>query len=290
MAEQTPSIDPYSPAELINWYHDVGVDIALSDTPVDQFAAFKQEVEARKTKAATPRTERKLPERASLTPAKSPAPRQMQDAAIPDGSAIEDARAQAQAANSLEELQAVVANFKGCNLRLGAKNAVFGEGNSKSGIMLVGEVPDRDEDTNGLPFIGRPGLLLEKMLAAIQLDREQVYMTNIIPWRPPGGRKTTPPETEICRPFIERQIELVAPKVLILFGETPSRFLLNSKDGFVKIRGQWKKISIGGQEIDTLATLHPTRLLQQSAQKKLAWQDLLNIKAKLAELNLYPDA
>ena len=206
----------------------------------------------------------------------------MPGAAIPDESVIIDARQQAKDADTLEKLQHMMANFKGCNLRMSAKNMVFGDGNPAAEIMLVGEAPGRDEDIQGLPFVGRSGQLLERMLAAINLDRDKVYISNIIPWRPPGNRTPTPQETEICRPFIERHIELVKPKILVLLGGASAKVLLNSNEGILKMRGHWKKYKLPQGEIAAMPTLHPAYLLRQPAQKKLAWQDLLKIQAKMS--------
>lgn len=263
-----------SHVELLHWYKHAGVDLALDDEPVDQFAAFKQQTQERRDKPAQTKSPLKLA-------APSHTANQMSGAAIPDENAIVSARELAKSANSLEELRKILTGFKGCNLRLGAKNLVFGDGNPNAGIMLVGEVPDLDEDTHGLPFVGRAGQLLDKMLAAINLDREKVYLSNVIPWRPPGNRTPTPAEIEICRPFIERHIELIAPKLLILLGESSAKTLLDTKKGILKLRGQWKKYPLQDGEIDCMPTLHPTYLLRQPVQKRLAWRDLLKVQERM---------
>ena len=133
-----------------------------------------------------------------------------------------------------------MAAFDGCNLKFTAKNLVFADGNPEAAVMLVGEAPGRDEDIEGLPFVGRSGRLLDRMLAAIGLDRTSVYIANVIPWRPPGNRTPTPHETEICRPFIERQIELVNPKVLVNLGGPSAKTLLNTTEGILRLRGNWR--------------------------------------------------
>jgi len=260
--------------ELLHWYKHAGVDIALDDQPVDQFAAFKQQAEKRREKPDPIKTPLK-------SAALSKTPNQMSDAAIPDENVIARARELATSASSLEELRNILTGFKGCNLRLSAKNMVFGEGNPTADIMLVGGAPDRDEDIQGLPFVGSPGQLLDKMLEAINLNREMAYIANVIPWRPPGNRTPTPAEIEICRPFIERQIELVAPKILILMGSTSAKMLLNTNEGILKLRGQWKKVPLQEGEIDTMPTLHPAYLLRQPVQKRLAWHDLLKVQEKM---------
>ncbi|MCF6321956.1 MAG: uracil-DNA glycosylase, partial [Rhizobiaceae bacterium] len=258
----------------LHWYKHAGVDMALEDATVDRFAEFKKQMDARKDNTA--RTRPRLTTPLKSTSAQSP----MSDAAIPDESVVADARKQVKEAKSLEELREILAGFKGCNLRLGAKSMVFADGNPKAEIMLVGEAPGRDEDISGIPFVGRSGQLLDRMLEAIGLNRETVYISNVIPWRPPGNRTPTPQETEICRPFIERHIELVAPKVLILLGGASAKTLLNTTQGIVKLRGRWAKYKTASGEIDCMPTLHPAYLLRQPAQKKLAWQDFLKIKIK----------
>ena len=179
------------------------------------------------------------------------------------------------------EVRAAMAAFEGCNLRLTAKNLVFADGNPQAEIMLVGEAPGRDEDEQGLPFVGRSGQLLDRMLAAIGLDRTRVYIANTIPWRPPGNRTPTPLEVEICRPFIERQISLVAPKVLVTLGGPATTMITGLSDGITRIRGRWTKCAIDGREYETLPMLHPAYLLRSPGQKGLAWQDLLKLKRRI---------
>jgi DNA polymerase len=162
---------------------------------------------------------------------------------------------------------------------------VFGAGSPNADLMFVGEAPGRDEDIEGLPFVGRSGQLLNRMLAAIGRDRQSAYIANVIPWRPPGNRTPTPIETEICRPFIERQIELVAPKVLVTLGNPSSKALLNTQVGIMRLRGNWQEHrTAGGGVIPAMPTLHPAYLLRNPAAKKLAWRDFLEIKARLAKL------
>jgi DNA polymerase len=148
--------------------------------------------------------------------------------------------------------------------------------------MFVGEAPGRDEDIQGLPFVGRSGQLLDRMLAAIGLDRTSAYISNVIPWRPPGNRDPSPLETEICRPFIERHIELVAPKVLVTLGNPSTKLLLQTQTGIMRMRGKWAEHeTAGGDRIATMPTLHPAYLLRNPAHKKLAWRDFLEVKMRL---------
>ncbi|WP_164749962.1 uracil-DNA glycosylase, partial [Nitratireductor alexandrii] len=206
-------------------------------------------------------------------------------AAVPDERQAERARELARSAGSLEDLRDLLADFDGCNLKFTAKNLAFSDGDPAAEVMLVGEAPGREEDIQGLPFVGRSGKLLDRMLAAIGLDRGKAYIANVIPWRPPGNRTPTPLETEICRPFIERQIELAAPKVLVTLGGPSAKALLRTQEGILRMRGNWRThITASGVEIPTMPTLHPAYLLRNPAHKRLAWRDFLALKLKLREL------
>jgi DNA polymerase len=202
-------------------------------------------------------------------------------AAVPSEASVMAAREAASSAKTLDDLTASLAAFEGCNLRNTATNLVFADGNLEARIMFVGEAPGRDEDLQGLPFVGRSGQLLDRMLAAIGLDRSTAYIANVIPWRPPGNRTPTPQETEICRPFITRQIELVDPDILVLLGGAAAKSLLQASEGILRMRGKWREFDTGSRTIRAMATLHPAYLLRQPPQKKLAWRDFLVIKAAL---------
>ncbi len=203
--------------------------------------------------------------------------------------AVENARALALQASSLDQLRQTLASFEGCSLKFSAKNLVFGDGNPNADVMFIGEAPGRDEDLQGVPFVGRAGQLLDKMMAAINMDRSSSYITNILPWRPPGNRKPSLDEQNLMQPFIHRHIELVNPKILVFLGGTSAQQLLGSKDGIMRLRGRWQTYSIGGQDkpkrdIPAMPTLHPAFLLRTPAQKRAAWQDLLEVVAKLESL------
>lgn len=200
---------------------------------------------------------------------------------LPDASVIETARDAAREASSLEELRSCLERFEGCNLRLTAKNLVFADGNPKARVMFVGEAPGRDEDIQGLPFVGRSGQLLDRMLHAIGLDRTGVYIANVVPWRPPGNRTPSPQETEICKPFIIRQIELVRPDVLVFLGSASAKTLIGTQEGIRKMRGRWMKFEVGEVQIDSLATYHPAYLLRSPIEKRLSWRDFMSIRKKL---------
>ena len=148
--------------------------------------------------------------------------------------------------------------------------------------MLIGEAPGREEDLAGKPFVGPAGRLLDKMLLAIGLGEEHVHITNIVYWRPPGNRTPTPQEAQVCRPFLERQVEIVAPELLVLLGGAAAKQLLGASDGIMRLRGRLREVAIGGRTLPAVATLHPAYLLRTPAAKRLAWRDLLLIKAWLA--------
>ena len=206
---------------------------------------------------------------------------------VPDEAAVTRARDDARQAHDLGALRAKLEAFEGCALKFTATKLVFDDGNPNAKIMFVGEAPGRDEDLDGRPFVGRAGQLLDKMLKAIDLDRTQVYIANVIYWRPPGNRTPTPMESEICRPFIERQIEIVNPDILVFLGNVSTKCLLPKADGILRMRGNWTEwTSPSGRTFPVLPTLHPAYLLRQPAQKRLAWRDLLSLKSKTRELGL----
>lgn len=275
-----PVSDPKHPVnteELLRFYADAGHDEPLNEEPVNRFA--EQTRPAPAAPAQPEAASRETRPSSSAAQQRPPA-----TAAVPDEQQAMRARTLAREAKTIEELHETLAAFDGCNLKVTAKNLVFADGNPQAPIMFVGEAPGRDEDIQGLPFVGRSGKLLDRMLAAIGLDRTTVYISNVIPWRPPGNRDPSPLETEICRPFIERHIELVAPKVLVTLGNPSTKLLLNTQTGIMRMRGNWAvHRTPSGLEIPTMPTLHPAYLLRNPAHKKLAWHDFLAIKLKLEE-------
>ena len=187
---------------------------------------------------------------------------------------------------TLEELKDYMLDFNGCDLKKTATQLVFSDGNPNSNIMIIGEAPGAEEDRQGKPFCGASGKLLDKMLASINLDRSTVYITNVIPWRPPGNRTPTENEISLMKPFLMRHIEIVAPKLLVAVGGSASRAILNIEGGILRHRGIWKEIRLSNSfVIPIIATLHPAYLLRAPNQKKLAWEDLKSIRSKLQELN-----
>ena len=197
--------------------------------------------------------------------------------------AIVSAREAARTAPTLEALRALLENFDGCTLKNTATRLVFADGNPEARIMFVGEAPGRDEDIEGLPFVGRSGKLLDRMIAAIGLDRSKAYIANVIPWRPPGNRTPTPQETQICLPFIQRQIELVNPDVLVTLGNPSTQTLLSTREGIMKTRGKWFDYDTGTRTIRAMATFHPAYLLRSPSYKRMSWQDLRAIAKALEQ-------
>jgi DNA polymerase len=191
------------------------------------------------------------------------------------------AREAARTAASLDDLRKLLDGFEGCALRATATQLVFADGNPQARVMFVGEAPGYEEDISGTPFVGRSGKLLDRMMAAIGLDRGSAYIANVVPWRPPGNRTPTPQETAICLPFIRRQIELANPDVLVCLGGPAAQTLLGTKDGITRTRGRWFPYDTGTREIRALATFHPAFLLRSPLQKRFAWRDFLAIKKAL---------
>jgi DNA polymerase len=289
---------------LIDWYRAIGVDQAVGETPVDWRArgdaapggAFTlRGAEAAKPAGAAPMPPSGRapvpagpvhPGRASAPPAVPPrphpplqAPRAF-SAAQPDA-AVMAARSAAKETATLDQLAATLAAFDGCALKATAKNLCFYRGAPKARVMLIGEAPGRDEDLEGKPFVGRAGQLLDKMLGAIAMTEGDVHITNIVYWRPPGNRTPTPQEAQVCRPFLERQVELVAPDLVVLLGGAAAKHVLDVAEGIMRIRGKLRQVEIGGHKARAMATLHPAYLLRTPAAKRLAWRDLLAIRAAL---------
>ena len=188
--------------------------------------------------------------------------------------------------NNLELLKNSIIELKNCNLKRQAKNMVFCDGNPKSKIMLVGEAPGANEDQEGLPFVGRAGMLLDKMLTAINLDRKKVYISNIVNYRPPENRKPTEEEIRRYLPFITKHIEIINPKILVLLGSTAMNALIGNNVVISKMRGKWIEKKFGSCKTSVIITFHPAFLMRQPAQKKMAWIDLKMIREKKNKLNI----
>jgi uracil-DNA glycosylase len=278
-------------AALLAWYRAMGVDQPVAEEPVDWLSrgdrapgqAFRLASPAAETvKAAAPPATPRLPAapKPPVPPPTMPPP-QRQFAATPPDAAVTSARALAGQARSLAELEATLARFDGCSLKVTAKNLCFYRGAEQSRLMLIGEAPGRDEDLQGKPFVGRAGQLLDRMLAAIGLSEKDVHITNIVYWRPPGNRTPTPQEAQVCRPFLERQVELVGPEIVVLLGGAAAKHILDVPEGIMRLRGKFRDVVIGSLTVRAMATLHPAYLLRTPAAKRLAWRDLLSVKTAL---------
>lgn len=263
---------------LVDFHVASGCDLALDEAPVDRFA---EEAERRARHAQRQEASR-AQARAQLAREPAPAAPALVPGALDPAAAESDARAQAAAARDLAELEALLDAFTGCPLRASAKRTVFADGTPGSRVMLVGEAPGAEEDRTGKPFVGRAGRLLDKMLAAIGLSRADVYIANVIPWRPPGNRTPTPQEIAVCLPFVARQIALARPEILVCMGNPASQTLLGVKEGIIRARGRWRDYDTGAGTIPALPMLHPAYLLRNPAHKALAWQDLRALRARLA--------
>lgn len=267
---------------ILDFHTEAGVDIALDEKPHDRFTEADAPEPASRPRKAAPR--QAAPQAIPLAPPPSPPPSRAtygRAASAEPEAAAGDARAQARDAKSLEELEAILAGFESCPLRFTAKNLVFGDGNPQARVMFLGEAPGADEDRIGKPFMGRSGQLLDKMMAAIGLDRTSAYIANVVPWRPPGNRNPTPQEVAMCRPFVERQIELVDPDLIVCLGAPATQTLTGTKDGILKTRGRFFTYALPSRETRLLATLHPAFLLRQPLQKRLAWRDFRALRAAL---------
>jgi uracil-DNA glycosylase len=270
--------------ELLAFYLEAGVDGFLCEEPVNHFAPETEIPAAPADRAAAvpsqpnPRSSRVPPQPGA---GGAPVPAAAPAVALSSDQAVMAARDAARNAATLDELRGFLSNFEGCALRVTAKQLVFADGNPQARVMFVGEAPGRDEDLAGLPFVGRSGKLLDRMLAAIGLDRSSAYIANIIPWRPPGNRTPTPQESQICLPFILRQIELANPDVLVCLGGPSSQALLGFTEGIRRTRGRWLSFHTGTREIRAIATFHPAYLLRSPLEKRFAWRDFLAVKQAL---------
>ncbi len=253
---------------LLDWYVGIGVDEATGAVAVDRFVV---------PPAAPP---------VRTAPARRPSPVPARPAA-----ALEDARTLAAGASSLAELVGVINAFDGCPLKRTATTTCIADGNAEASIMIIGEAPGAEEDRQGKPFVGPAGKLLDRMLAAIGLDRTHVYITNTLYWRPPGNRTPTPEEIAVCLPFLERQVELLSPRLLVYAGGTAVRAMFDTApgEGITRLRGRWLRLEREGREpVPAIAMFHPAYLLRQPLRKRESWRDLLAIRQRMEELGIAP--
>jgi DNA polymerase len=272
----TPASRRQAAIDALAFQFEAGVDITLDEEPRDRFAE-QHDPPVAAMPAITPEAPRR-PAPPAFVPAATPAAPVLPGA----DAAVISAREAAKAAKTLEELREALARFDGCALKTTAMNLVFADGNPKSRVMFVGEAPGAEEDREGLPFVGRSGKLLDRMLAAIGLDRTQAYIANIVPWRPPGNRTPTPQESAICLPFIRRQIELANPDFLVCLGKPSMQTLLGIKDGIRSVRGRWYDFDTGTRTIKALVTFHPAYLLRSPLEKRHSWRDFLALRKRLS--------
>ncbi len=243
----------------LKWQVEMGADEAIADQPTNYFAREIAAPPRLRAPQVSPSPERVAPV------ARPPSPPSPRGVSTPDS-------------GSLEALRDTIAAFEGCGLKRTAKSLCFYRGAAQARVMLIGEAPGRDEDLSGMPFVGRAGQMLDRMLASIGLDESSVHITNIVYWRPPANRNPTPDEIEACRPFLTRQIDLVGPDCIVALGGPAAKQLAGTADGIMRLRGRWRKVTVAGREISLLPTLHPAYLLRTPAAKRLAWRDLLALR------------
>jgi len=279
-------LTPDQALALLQWQIEMGADEAIGFEASNHLAVDRP-ARADPHPAPPPQAAEGRGGGSFTRPAKAPAPAAPPRALTESvAEPAQSARALAAQANSVEALAATIANFDACPLKRTATNTVFADGNPAAPVMIIGEAPGADEDRLGKPFVGRAGQLLDRMLAAIGLDRTGVQITNVIYWRPPGNRKPTAQEIATCLPFVFRHIELSRPKVLVLAGGTAASALLDMAEGITRLRGRWFELAIPGLDasLPTLPMFHPAFLLRSPERKREAWRDLLALKAKLDEL------
>jgi len=268
--------------DALAWHIELGADEAIAEAPVDRFA------ESANTAAPATGASASAPRAAGIATFAAPDARLRQERRHPEAAPSaegESARALAEAATTLEELAEAMRGFEGSPLKKGARNFVFSDGLPGARVMVIGEAPGADEDRIGKPFVGRAGKLLDRMLAAIWLARaapapeDAAYIANILPWRPPGNRTPSEDEVALFLPFIERHIQLAKPDFILSVGNTPTKALLGTATGIKRMRGHWVRHEATGLLL--LPTFHPAYLLRQPADKRLAWRDLLSLRAAL---------
>lgn len=262
--------------EILDWYISAGVDETLGDIAFGIEVSKEREVKQVKSEVLeNNNTTISMP----LSPRKATT-----DLAQATVSALENARTICLRINNLNELKEAVEKFEGCALKLTASKTVFGDGSPNAKIMLIGEAPGADEDRLGLPFVGRSGHLLESMLHAVHIEREDCYIANVLPWRPPGNRTPTDAEKAVCLPFLRKQIDLINPDFIFILGGSAANALLEIEEPISKLRGRWLEYkNSNGKIIKVLASFHPAYLLRNPAQKAKSWVDLLRLVKNMSD-------
>jgi DNA polymerase len=278
---------PQDAAALLRWYVDHGIDETIGEEAIDRFAlpppTAVAAVPAASAGPAASTPAAPTPIRAPIAPPVARAPVPLESPQL-----AEDAREVSRRATTIAELEEAVRAFEGCALKRTAKNTVFADGVAGAPVMIVGEAPGADEDRLGKPFVGVSGQLMDRMFAAIGMSRERdLYITNILFWRPPGNRTPTLSEQAICLAFTRRHIELARPKVVVLAGGTAVKAVLNTTEGITRLRGKWTTLTLDdGSEVPALPTFHPAYLLRTPASKHQSWADLLSLDKRLKELGV----
>jgi uracil-DNA glycosylase family 4 len=274
---EEPAIPREDLASLLKWYVDHGLDETIGEDAIDRFALPPPAAAASPQTATAP-----TPIRPSAPPPAARAPVPLESPQL-----AEDARDLARRCATIAELEEAVRAFEGCALKRTAKNTVFADGVAGAPVMVVGEAPGADEDRLGKPFVGVSGQLMDRMFDAIGMSRERdLYITNILFWRPPGNRTPTLAEQAVCLAFTRRHIELAKPKLLVLAGGTAAKAVLETTEGIMRLRGKWTSLKLDdGTEVPTMPTFHPAYLLRTPASKRQSWLDLLAIDKKLKELD-----
>lgn len=240
--------------DALAWLKEIGIDESMATSPISRFKTVPQ--------ATDKEVEQKSPNSLSV-------------------------QTNLPTITTLTDLKNALQAFDKCSLKKTAMNLVFGDGNPKARVMLVGEAPGADEDRQGKPFVGMSGQLLTKIFSSIGLEREKdLYITNLIPWRPPGNRQPTPSEITLCLPFVKKHIELISPDILILVGGISCKSLLERSDSLTKLRGAWHDYKAGGKVIKAMPIYHPAYLLRSPSKKKDAWEDMRHIQRFLKEYSL----
>ena len=285
---------PENIAFLLRWLASHGVEEAIGETAIDRFAVPPPADPAASPPPAAARSASPAPGASTVAPraprpATPPAPALVRGPVpLESPQLVEDARSVAQRCTTVSELEAAVRAFEGCALKRTAKNTVFADGVAGAPVMIVGEAPGNDEDRQGKPFVGVSGQLLDRMFDAIGLSRARdLYITNILFWRPPGNRTPTLSEQATCMAFTRRHIELAKPRLVVLAGGTAAKSVLDTTEGIMRLRGKWTTLTLDdGSTVPALPTLHPAYLLRTPASKRQSWSDLLSIDAKLRELGV----
>ncbi len=281
--------------EMLDWQIAMGADEAIGEECVDWFARSGAIIAAKAAAIAEPAARNPV----TLTPAQIQRPPSPAKAVASSQDEVGDARKLAASCKSIDDLIEALQNFKSCPLSRTATNLCFIDGNRQAEILLIGEAPGRDEDLQGKPFVGRSGQLLDKILSHIDLSRgnekpeNSVLISNTVFWRPPGNRKPSEAETLMCLPFVNKLIELVSPKIIVCLGAIPTQRLTGETKGITRLRGRWFDYPVPGSSVKSdendlsiplLATLHPSFLLRQPVQKKLAWRDFLALSLRMQKI------